>query len=278
MSVASGTIVLACPGHVEGTPQGLFTVNPHSGELTLLSQGGMLKAPWDVEALPGGPLLVADAQAFDTGGLIAVDPSTGRQDRVWSSGDLRSPIGVARERDGQVVVCCPIPAQGAPGVRRGAVVRVNPATGEFHEVAPGFDFGGAAGIAVDGTGRIFVVDPLDFTGNQNRLIMIFGAQVIVRLDMHGFHFSGITLEQSGHLAIPSDDPGGGHLFRVDPLSGPAIDILSERLPGTTGAITTEADTTIVVAAGRALVRVNPVTGVQTQLTSIRGVTGLAVCP
>jgi hypothetical protein len=277
MSLASGTIVLACPGHVEGSPRGLFAVDPSSGEQRLIADGDLLAAPWDVEVLPEGTLLVADAKAFGTGGLIAVDPTTGRQRKVWSSEDFRSPVGVARERDGRVVVCCPIPVEPS-SVPRGAVVRVNPATGAFDDVAPGFDFGGASGIAVDRLGRIFVVDPFDFTGNQNRIIMIFGAQVLVRLDMPGFRFSGITVEQSGHLAIPSDDPGGGHLFRVDPVSGPAIDILTERLRGTTGAITTQADTTMVVADGRGLVRVDPVTGTQTQLTSIRDVTGLAVCP
>jgi sugar lactone lactonase YvrE len=275
MSVASGTIVVACPGGLEGTSGGLFTVDPHTGERRSLAEGGKLVRPWDVEVLPDGTLLVADTKAFGTGGLIAVDPRTLRQDRVWSSDDSRSPLGVARERDGHVVVCCGVDEQA---VQHGRVIRVNPATGAFHEIAPGFDFGSAEGIAVDETGRIFVVDPFDLTGNQNRVIMINGGHASVRLDMHGFRFRGVTVEQSGHLAIPDDQSGGGFLFRVDPLSGPAINILTEPLFGPTGAIATEADSTIVVAAHPGLIRVNPVTGEQTVLTSIRGVTGLAVCP
>jgi hypothetical protein len=77
MALATGTIVVACPGEVAGAPQGTVAVDPTSGQHRTLAQGGMLAEPWNVVFLADGRLLVADARAFDTGGLVAIDPANG---------------------------------------------------------------------------------------------------------------------------------------------------------------------------------------------------------
>jgi hypothetical protein len=55
----------------------------------------MLAEPWNVVFLADGRLLVADASAFDTGGLVAIDPANGQQTKVASSSRFRSPFGLA---------------------------------------------------------------------------------------------------------------------------------------------------------------------------------------
>jgi outer membrane protein assembly factor BamB len=61
--------------------------------------------------LADGRLLVADATAFDTGGLIAVNPDNGQQTKVSSSSLFLRPYGLALAADGQVVV----PSTDRPG-------------------------------------------------------------------------------------------------------------------------------------------------------------------
>lgn len=104
---ASGSI-LAIAYEAAG-PRELVRIDPVTGNITVLSSGGLFVDPRDLEVAPNGDVLVADAQALpDTSGargaIIRVDPVTGAQVVVSSGGYFRQlwGIAIAGARNGQV--------------------------------------------------------------------------------------------------------------------------------------------------------------------------------
>jgi DNA-binding beta-propeller fold protein YncE len=271
MALATGTIVVACPGSgFAGEPlRGLFAVDPTSGQQRTLAQGGMLVEPWNVVVLADGRLLVADASAFGTGGLIAVDPDNGQQTKVASSPVFHRPFGLAVRSDGQVVVAYTL----RPG-DFGIVARVNPANGEHFGVAPTFQFVQPFAVAVDAADNVIVTDPGQFLG-ESRLIRIdAGVGASIRHDGGGA-FTGVAVEPSGNLVVTSDVPGNQKLLRFDPADGPPT-VVSENLFGLPGGVAVEASGAILVSNSSGVTRVNPANGAQSLVARMRGAMGLAV--
>lgn len=69
MALATGTIVVACPGEVAGATSGDCSrwIQPLDSYRTL-ARGGMLAEPWNVVFLADGRLLVAGASALTRAG------------------------------------------------------------------------------------------------------------------------------------------------------------------------------------------------------------------
>ena len=190
MALATGTIVVACPGEVAGATSGDCSrwIQPLDSYRTL-ARGGMLAEPWNVVFLADGRLLVADASAFDTGGLIAIDPANGQRTKVASSSLFRSPFGLALAPDGHVVVAYTLQRPGGSS----RVALVDPATGEDQEVAHGFPFVQPSAVAVDAAGNVIVTDPGDFTGLSRLIRFDIGVGGSIRHDGEGT-FSGVAVE------------------------------------------------------------------------------------
>jgi streptogramin lyase len=280
MALPLGTIVVANPGF-DGQNIGLFAVNPANGLVTTLAQGGMFVVPWNVVFLADGRLLVADATAFGTGGLIAFDPDSNQQAKVSSSSLFLQPYGLALAADGQVVVTY----TDRPGQARGVVMRVNPANGDHRAVSGDFRFDFPFAVALDAAGNAIVTDPNDaFSGDPNRLIRIdIGQGAKIRADSPGFVFSGVAVEPTGNLVVTSD-PGAGSgtqkLLRFHPTSGPPTVLSQGDKIRSPAVVAVEANGVILVLERPgAVLRVDPNTGKQSSFATsglLRGATGITV--
>ena len=98
-----GMIVVADPEAFEGSG-GLIRVDPSTGAQTTLSSGGSFVDPRAVALEQDGDIVVADASAYpfsppddypEKGGLIRVDPASGAQSKVSSSGGFGNPVAIA---------------------------------------------------------------------------------------------------------------------------------------------------------------------------------------
>jgi sugar lactone lactonase YvrE len=187
-------------------------------------------------------VLVSDQTAFDPSGLgaglIEVGASSGTRSTLTSNGptnspdDLESPMGVAYEADGDVVVA----NSDARGPNYPSIVRVDPATGSRTAVsrnqspAGGPDMMAPTGIAVAADGSLLVADY--FTGPQNRGAIIrvdpgSGARSI--LSRNGRPGNSAQFNHPNDLAIAQDgtiyvvDSGtataAAKVIRVDPQTG-----------------------------------------------------------
>jgi sugar lactone lactonase YvrE len=168
---ADGDILVADQG--AGGPAGVIRVDPATGARTLVSANGAPRGgpnfadPSGVAVEADGDILVADENAFGgTGGVIRVDPSSGARTTVSANGApaggpaFSAPFGLALEGDGDILV-----ADFAAGSdHRGAVIRVDPATGARTLVSangapPGDpEFAVPFGVAVEADGHIVVVN------------------------------------------------------------------------------------------------------------------------
>ena len=237
----------------------------------------MFVVPWNVVFLADGRLLVADATAFGTGGLIAFDPDSGQQTKVSSSSLFLQPYGLALAADGQVVVTY----TDRPGQARGVVMRVNPANGDHRAVSLDFRFDFPFAVALDSAGNAIVTDPNDvFSGDPNRLIRIdIGQGARIRADSPGFVFTGVAVEPTGNLVVTHDGipTGNQKLLRFHPTSGPPTVLAQGDKMRSPAAVAVEANGVLLVLdRPGAVLRVDPNTGKQSPFAAsglLRGARG-----
>lgn len=128
-----------------GVDPGIVGVKPATGKQRVLSAGSqpvnsgsseLFVTPQAVDVGPEGRLYATDSNAFPGGGVIGVDPQTGKQSKV-SANDLvvnaasmvfQSPEGIATTLAGELIVVQPS-APPAFGGTSGSVVRIDPDTG-----------------------------------------------------------------------------------------------------------------------------------------------------
>jgi sugar lactone lactonase YvrE len=209
-------------------------------------------------AAPGDPYVVYTANSFSTGAVILrTEPGTGSLLEISRNGPqgnlFRRPYDLAIEPDGKLVVA----DLGEPNRKDGAVIRVDPLTGLQSLVSSGGEFFDPAGIAVAPGGEIYVVDNRapDNDGAVIRVDPRTGAQTLVtersseagrrELDLP----FGIAIESDGNLVVSNR-------------------VLPNELP-------------LVCGVAGKVVRVNPITGDQTRVSSdgrISWPLGLAVRP
>jgi VCBS repeat-containing protein len=127
----------------------IFRLNPNIGTVTTVSSGGSFVRPSGIVREPNGDLLVADEDAFGAdeegpGGVIRVDTVSGAQTTVSAGGSFFSPVGVALEHSGDILVT----DLSAPTGARGGVWRVDPDTGGQTVVSSDEPFTDPTGILV----------------------------------------------------------------------------------------------------------------------------------
>jgi hypothetical protein len=190
-------------------------------------------------AVDPGDILVADEAAGpgNTGGVIAVDPTTGTQevisDNTINTGtDLfLDPRGIALDDSGNILVS---DISSGPG-NSGAVISVNPTTGQQtlvsdNAVNTGTDlFDEPMAIALEADGSILIADNTNITDDAViRVDPATGQQTAVSsnaINTGGDLFSqlsGITVEANGQILVSDLDslsPHPGAIIRVDPTTG-----------------------------------------------------------
>jgi sugar lactone lactonase YvrE len=141
---------------------GIVRVDPITGAQSLLLSAGALTA---IAVGPGGSVFVTSVAIPS---VIEVDPN-GTQHEVTSAGFLHRPFGIAVEPNGDLLVA----DTATFGNDAGALIRINPVTGEQTILSAGGFFVDLYGVTVAPDGEIFVaavnggiiqIDPL--TGEQ----------------------------------------------------------------------------------------------------------------
>jgi glucose/arabinose dehydrogenase len=219
-------------------------------------------------ALSGDTAFVTDTTAFGHGGLIAVDLSSGQQRKVAAATEFHRPFGLACQRDAQLVVAYmeSVQAPGGPGT----VMRVSPANGDHHAVAPGVQFFMPVGVALDAADNVIVIEN-DISGANSVVHRVdhgVGHSILASGSPPGAMYSGVAIEPGGGILV-TDGQGhpGPRLLRFHPVTG-AVDTVSHGQKfGSPLGVAVEATGAILVADPHSgIIRVDPGTGVQTIVT------------
>lgn len=239
---------------------GLIAVDPANGSQTTLSQGGMFVDPSMVVLAGPDKAFVSDTTAFAHGGLIAVDLASGGQTKVAASTVFHRPFGIACRSDGQLVVAY---MEGNPPT----VMRVDPANGEHHAVAPDVRFFFPVGVALDAAGNVTIAEG-DISGQQSVLHRVdqgVGHRILATGIPPGAIYSGIANEPDGDILVTNSS---GHppptLLRFNPVTGAVSTVAQGPNFGTPLGVAVEAGGAILVADPfSGIIRIDPATGAQT---------------
>jgi DNA-binding beta-propeller fold protein YncE len=203
---------------------------------------------------------VSDTTAFAHGGLIAVDLASGGQTKVAASTVFHRPFGIACRSDGQLVVAY---MEGNPPT----VMRVDPANGEHHAVAPDVRFFFPVGVALDAAGNVTIAEG-DISGQQSVLHRVdqgVGHRILATGIPPGAIYSGIANEPDGDILVTNSS---GHppptLLRFNPVTGAVSTVAQGPNFGTPLGVAVEAGGAILVADPfSGIIRIDPATGAQT---------------
>jgi hypothetical protein len=202
---------------------------------------------------------VSDTTAFEHGGLIAVDLPNGGQTKVAASTVFHRPFGIACRSDGQLVVAY---MEGNP-----TVMRVDPANGEHHAVAPDVRFFFPVGVALDAADNVIIAEG-DISGQQSVLHRVdqgVGHRILATGIPPGAIYSGVANEPGGGILVTN---GSGHppptLLRFNPATGAVSTVAQGPNFGTPLGVAVEASGAILVADPHSgIIRIDPTTGAQT---------------
>lgn len=254
LAPAAAQAVVVNPGDILVVGRSDFTtgvvvrVDPDTGEQGLVSSGANFDRPSGIALAPDGRILIADTGGSDrSGAVIAVDPTyqglcsacnqTVISSNAISGPDLFSdPYGITVDAAGRILV-----ADFSAGAdRTGAVIEVDPATGEQRMISSNAlsleDYlSSPLGLTVGGGGRIFVADTFGQDGRDGSVIEIEPANGEQRLvaaspfnERDGLvDPSGITTGAPGQLLIAdegSQADGSGAVIAVT-LTG-AVSLVS----------------------------------------------------
>ncbi|MGH3919141.1 MAG: hypothetical protein ACRDSG_08905 [Pseudonocardiaceae bacterium] len=206
-----------------------------------------------------------------------MDPATGTQSIVSSGSMFIRPMGLAVEASGTLLVADPFAVGDF-----GAVIRVDPATGEQFE----FSLGEGSdtelplrpmALAVDADGSILVLEQTG-GGVGGRVVRADAATGTRTLVSSGGDFvspTAVAVEADGSILVADANAfgGGGGVIRINSATGEQTTVSSGGdFVGPLG-IAVEADGTILIGDVDAfggdggLIRVDPATGAQTRLSS-----------
>jgi outer membrane protein assembly factor BamB len=201
-----------------------------------------------ITSLTAGTIVVADPGAFGGGGgLIAVDPVSGRQTALARGGDFVDPSGVAITADGTIVV------SDLSAFGDGGLIAVNPGTGQQTKVSSSTVFFRPMGIVADGSGQVVVAylgQPGGVDGKVMRVSPVNGQFHAVAPTVQFLTPAGVAVDQGGNVFVADIDISGNdsRLHRIG--AGGSDTIVAHGIPPGaqyTG-ITVEADGRILVVS------------------------------
>lgn len=236
------------------SPVLISVVNAQTGVKTVICSCTTLQTIRDV-AVKGAEKIYAVGQLPNAlYGVIAVEPATGAQTVVSSGGVFKSPTGIAVESSGSILVS----DNSSTSPLAGSVIRVNPSTGQQTVISSGNRMTQAWGLTVGSTGQILVAGNINFPAGQLPLNRIQASGVLAidptsgqqTVVAYGDQFdltpaSWTEMISASDVAVDKDG---------------VIYVLDKRYRGST----LEDETR--------LIRIDPITGTQTLLTSsLKGV-------
>src|SRR3954449_1144876 len=112
------------------------------------------RSSWMASELAPGTIVVTGAAASNAAAVFRITPTTGTEAALSSAGDFATPIGIAVDAQGGILIADADAFGGA-----GGVIRVDPKTKKQTTVASGGLFANPFDIVVEATGAILVVDP-----------------------------------------------------------------------------------------------------------------------
>ncbi len=230
--LSPGDILVADIGSDFGAgPGGIFSVDPSTGDRTIVSgfgvgSGPSFSTPFEITVTPDGDILVSDIFGDS---IFRVDPTTGDRTRVSGSGvgagpAFGGPAGIALGPSNSLIVTT-VSTYEIAGFNVGDVYRVDLATGDrttlsssFLGIGTGPDLFRPVSVVINANGQILVtdvdgiltIDPL--TGNRS---LLSNDDVGTGPD-----FStplGMALEGNGNILVADFDLDA--IFRVNSTTG-----------------------------------------------------------
>jgi Ca2+-binding RTX toxin-like protein len=242
----SGGLLVADREAFDGTG-GVIRVDPDTGQQTLISDNaisppGFFADPDGIAVSASGDIFVADASALGgTGGVIRVDPTTGKQtivsDNAISELDLfNDPRGIIVERGGDLAIADYSSPPG--GDDTGAIVGVDLDTGQqnliSNNVLSGADlFEDPFGLAAEATGNLLVANAgqAAATNGVMRVSRSSGQQSALSVGGSFSSPEAIAVDAFGRANIADREAfgGDGGVIRVDPDTGAQTAVSSNLL-------------------------------------------------
>jgi sugar lactone lactonase YvrE len=247
---AKGNILVADIDAYGGTG-GVIKVNPKTGKESKLSANNqavnashqLFADPIGVAVDPKGKVLVADDSAFGgTGGIIKVNPKTGKESKLSANNQavnashqlFETPEGLTVGRRGKILVT----DQAAFG-GDGGIIKVNPKTGKESKLSANDQavnathqlFVEPTDVTVDSSGKILVADQLAFGGPggiikvnpRTGLESVLSSNDLAVNATHQLFASavGIALDRKGRILVADYSAFGGigGVIKVDPATG-----------------------------------------------------------
>jgi streptogramin lyase len=211
--------------------------------------------------LDPGDIIVTDPVA---NAVVHVDPVTGAQTLISSGGILEGPHGIALTEDRQIFV-----AGGIFQANGQRITHIDRRTGEQVAVSENGLLTSLRDIASDSDGSLLVAQ-----GDNNSIAGLIrvdpttGAQLL--FSPGGSDPSGVAVTASGQIFVVDQ---AAVVFRVDASTGEQTTVTAGGLLAAPIGIAIGTDGRLFVAdeGGRQIVRVDPLTGSQTLVTSFPGI-------
>ncbi len=234
--------------------------------LLLAAGGAWLAAPATAATLYPGELIVADASAFGgpclqgCGGVIAVDPATGRQTALsdnnmainLDSQLMGAPFTLALAPNGEIIVGETFGLGGScpNDLTCGGLVEVDPSTGQESLLssntmpinAGSQYFGQVNGVTFNQDGQILVSDWGGCTGcgkvievnpENGKQTLISSNTMAINADSQFLQYpQGLTVDEAGDIYVADAIAfgRGGGIVEVNPVSGKQTEVSSNELP------------------------------------------------
>jgi Ca2+-binding RTX toxin-like protein len=231
-----GSIIVADPNGFGGTG-GLIRVDPASGQQTPLSNNaisahGLFADPVGIAVAHSGLLLVSDSNAYGSGAVIAVDPSTGEQTLVSNNtlsppGLFVNPFGITVEGSGTILIADPDSPAAVSGTK-GAIIAVDPLTGTQKVVTNNDNsqadlFSNPLGVAIETPGTLLVANTAADSNTDGVILANRSSGQQYALSTEGIFVAptGIAMDLDGRALVADSAAfgGGGGVIRVEPTTG-----------------------------------------------------------
>jgi len=204
----------------------IIRINPLTGQQSLVSSGGFFGNLTQLAIGADGSIFVTVfdlAQVSDHTGIVHVNPITGAQTLVSTDAGYSGFTGITFSSDGRLFVTdTGLRASGAAGPP-GAVIQVNPTTGDKTLITSGGFFFLPRNI-IFGDGSLFVGDhDPNETIHGGAVIKVdpsTGSQTIISSGGYFDDPFGLTFDTNGHILVADADAlDSGCILRVDVETG-----------------------------------------------------------
>lgn len=205
----NGDIVMTDPQSTGlGTESGVvFKLNPQTGFLSIISEGGLLKHANNLDMDLDGNIIVSTSNS-----IVKVDPVTGAQSIVSSGDLLNSPRSLSIDQDNNIFVA---------SFGNWRVLEIDPMTGDQTLIAnfddPEMDF---ESLTLFPNGDVLV----GFAQDQPNLLRInpdTGIQTVIPHE--DFQSGPLAIDLNGDILVSN---GGSSIYKVNPDTG-ATSLVSE---------------------------------------------------